>query len=131
MNNNISDEESVVDLCYDHVGGWLGEAFLKFFLKEKWISKLDEEYILTDKGIDELELMGVDVKPLSTKNGKKVDICFEKKYGIIYEHVGHHLGALLMDLMLERNWLEKKPDNTFRLTSSGESGLRSLGVTIY
>ncbi len=49
MNNQIY-KKNVVESCYGHLSGILGEALFKFLLKQKWIENSDGEYNITDKG---------------------------------------------------------------------------------
>ena len=117
-------------LCYGHVGGFLGEALLKFFLKEELIKRNEDDYFITDKGWDELELIGIDIDSLRSIKSKIVKVCVESNYGIIYEHIGSYLGAFLFDKMCELGWVEKKDDKHFEITEKGLIGLTSFGVEI-
>jgi hypothetical protein len=119
-----------VTACYDHIGGLLGEALLRFFLKENLIKIFDNEYVITDKGWDELEIIGVDVDKLRSTKRKIVNICFESNHGILYEHLGSDLGTLLMHRLIELEWLKKKNGNRIQLTEKGLTGLESMGVKI-
>ena len=129
--NNVNLEKKInVTSCYDHVGGLLGEALLRFFLKENLIKIFDNDYIITDKGWDELEIIGVDVDKLRSIKRKIVNICFESKHGILYEHLGSYLGNLLTERMIELEWIKKKNGKIFLLTEKGLTGLKSMGVKI-
>ena len=50
MKNNQIYKRTIVDSCYDHIDGILGEALCKYLLKEKWMENIDGEYSLKDKG---------------------------------------------------------------------------------
>jgi len=130
LNKILSEKGRVVRPCYDHVGGLLGEAILRFFLKEDLIKRIDEEYIITEKGWDELEIIGIDIEKLRSINRKIVNVCIESSHGILYEHIGSYLGNILMEKMFELGWLLKKDDNRFELTEKGLIGLESFGVKI-
>ena len=130
MNNLTLEKKINVTTCYDHLGGLIGEALLRFFLKENLIKNFDNEYVITDKGWDELEIIGIDVDKLRSTKRKMVNICFESKHGILYEHIGSHLGNLLMERMIELQWLKKKDGNKFLLTEKGLLGLESIGIKI-
>jgi len=130
MNTSNLEKKINVTSCYDHIGGLLGEAFLKFFLKERLIRIFDDEYIITDKGWDELEIIGVDVDKLRSTKEKIVNICFESKHGILYEHLGSYLGNLLMNRMIELEWIKKNNGERLQLTEKGLTGLESIGVKI-
>jgi len=129
--NKVNFEKQInVTSCYNHIGGLLGEALLRFFLKENLIKIFDNEYIITDKGWDELEIIGVDVDKLRSTKKKIVNICFESNHGILYEHLGSYLGDLLMRRMIELEWIKKKNEKIFLLTEKGLTGLESMGVKI-
>jgi hypothetical protein len=130
MINKLKYKRSFLDSCYDHIGGVLGEVLLKFILKEKWIEYSNGEYYITDKWWEELEIIGLDVDTLRYSKRKTVKICFESNYGILREHIGAHLGFLLLRLMIDLKWLEIKNKKKYELTKVGFSGLESLGVEI-
>lgn len=130
MNKRLSEKGRIVNTCYDHVGGLLGEALLKFFLKEDLIKRMDEEFIITEKGWDELEIIGIDIEKLRSIKRKIVNVCIESNHGILYEHIGSYLGTILMEKMFELGWLKKRDDKRFELTEKGMAGLENFGVNI-
>ena len=131
MMNNINFEKRVlITSCHDHLGGMFGEALLRFFLKENLIKIKENDCVITDKGWDELEIIGIDVEKLRSKKSKNVNVCFESNHGILYEHLGSYLGNLLMTRMIELDWIKKKGEKVFELTEKGLSGLDSMGVKI-
>jgi len=124
--------EKIINLttCNGHLGGILGEALLRFFLKEELIKMNGKEYFITQKGWDELEIIGIDIDKLRSAKKKIVNICFESNHGILYEHVGAYLGNLLMERMIELNWIQKKNEKLYQLTKKGFEGLESMGIKI-
>ncbi len=128
MNMNKHTKAIEVNICNDHISGLLGEAILKFFLKDIWIEQNEKSYIITLKGWENLEIIGIDVNELSS-NKINVDICAENKDGIFFEHIGSRLGSLIKEKLLELNWIEHNY-NKLILTETGENGLLSLGITI-
>jgi len=131
MMNNIDPIKNItVTSCYDHLGGLLGEAILKFFLKENLIKMNGNDFIVTEKGWDELEIIGINVDKLRSTKRKKVNICFESKHGILYEHLGSHLGSLLMERLIDLEWIKKIDEKKLQLTEKGRSGLESMGIKI-
>jgi len=130
MNENFI-KNFKVNVCRDHIGGLLGEAILKFFLKEKLIIKNENDlYDLTDRGFEDLELIGIDIEGLRFSNNKLINICIEKENGILFEHIGSELGSLIYERFFELKWLKKFDDEDVYLTKSGIEGLKSLGVRI-
>ena len=130
MNKKLFEKIKIISPCYDHIGGLLGESLLRFFLKEELIKRLDDDYNITDKGLEELEIIGIDLDKLHSNKRKNVNICIESNHGILYEHIGSYLGALLMERMFELGWLKRKDEKRFELTEKGLTGLEFLGVKI-
>ena len=129
--NNINLEKKInVTFCNDHLSGLLGEALLRFFLKENLIRIFDNEYSCTEKGWAELEIIGLDVDKLRLSKRKIVNICIENNQGNLYEHLGSDLGNLLMERMIELDWIKKKNEKKFLLTKKGLIGLESMGVEL-
>ena len=125
------DEVIKINICKEHIGGLLGEAILQFFLKEKLIIKNDnDEYKITDKGWEDLEIIGININELNRGNNKIVPICIEKDNGILFEHIGSKLGSLIYERFFQMKWLLKVDENKTVLSNKGISGLRSLGVKI-
>ena len=129
---NFEDNEKISNItsCNGHLGGLLGEALLRFFLKENLIKMMGNEYVITQKGWDELEIIGIDIEKLRSNNRKIVNVCIESNHGILYEHIGSFLGTTLMEKMLELGWIKKKDEKIFELTEKGITGLESFGVNI-
>jgi len=131
MMNNLNFEKMLsITSCNNHLGGLLGEALLRFFLKENLIKMMGNEYVITQKGWDELEIIGIDVDKLRAAKSKIVNVCFESNHGILYEHLGSYLGNSLMERMIELNWIKRKTEKYFTLTEKGLNGLETMGVKI-
>ena len=95
---SYEDNEKIMNVtsCNSHLGGLLGEALLRFFLKENLIKMINNELEITPKGWEELEIIGVDVDKLRSEKSNIANICFESNHGILYEHLGSFLGSLLI-----------------------------------
>lgn len=130
MVEDVSKKRINVTPCSDHLGGLIGESILRFFLKENLININDNQYVITEKGWEELELIGVDIQKLRSFERNTVDICFESDHGILYEHLGSHLGSLIMKRMIELDWIKKIDEKKFELTEKGFTGLESMGIKI-
>jgi predicted transcriptional regulator len=130
MSNINLEKKVIIKSCHDHLGGIFGESILRFFLKEGLIKMKENEYVITKKGWDELEIIGIDVDKLRLIKGRIVNICFESNHGILYEHLGAYLGNLFMERMIELNWIKKRDENFFELTEKGFTGLDSMGIKI-
>jgi hypothetical protein len=129
MNQIIRQKEFKINLCGEHIGGLLGEAVLQFFLREKLILKDNKDkYYITDKGWEDLEIIGIDIDKLKLSNNKIINICLKSKDGILFEHIGSKLGTLLFEKFIELEWLKRTNDNRIILSNRGILGLESLGV---
>ena len=126
----MNKDRKLVTICYDHIGGVLGETIFKFLLKEKWIEQSENDYAITEKGWNELEMIGIDISKLKDSKRKTINVCTERNLGIFHEHIGSNLGALLLEHMIELNWLQKKNDKVFELNDNGLQALELLGVDI-
>ena len=122
--------KNIFNICNEHIGGLLGEAILHHFLKNKLIQLKDDEYYLSEKGYEELELMGIDINNIILTSQKKIKICFEKHHGILYEHIGSFLGKLILEKMLELRWVNKINGNMIELTRNGRDGLQYIGIRL-
>jgi len=123
-----NNELSLFNLCNGHIGGMLGEVILHHFLKHHLIQKENNEYVITEKGYEELELIGISIDNLIQSSKEKITICSENEFGISYEHIGSLLGELIFDRLLELNWVQKKSETTVELTKIGYEGLRFFGI---
>ena len=114
-------------VCYDHIGGALGESLYDALVRKAWISADSGELRVTVKGRRELAALGVPVDELDSGERKQVNACVERHAGMFYAHIGSHLGSLLAAALVEQGWLERS-GREFHITPSGRRGLRKLGV---
>ncbi len=114
-------------VCYDHIGGALGESLYDALVRKAWISSNSGELLVTPKGRRELISLGVPVEELDAAGRKQVNACVERHAGMFYAHIGSHLGSLLAAALVEQGWLERS-GREFHITSTGRRGLRKLGV---
>jgi DNA-binding PadR family transcriptional regulator len=128
MTPNAYQREIKINTCNGHISGLLGEAILKYFLKEKLIERENKFFHITEKGWENLELIGIDINDLQL-NSKHVDICTENEDGIFFEHIGSRLGDLIKNKLFELKWLIYQHEKPY-LTQEGIEGLTSFGITI-
>jgi hypothetical protein len=114
-------------VCYDHIGGALGESLYDALVRKAWISSDRGELKVTPKGRREMAALGVPVDELDAAGRKQVNACVERHAGMFYAHIGSHLGSLLAAALVEQGWLERS-GREFHITPSGRRGLRKLGV---
>jgi hypothetical protein len=116
-------------VCYDHIGGALGESLYDALVRKAWISADSGELCVTPKGRRELAALGVPVEELDPSGRKQVNACVERHAGMFYAHIGSHLGSLVAAALVEQGWLERS-GREFHITPSGRRGLRKLGVKL-
>ena len=114
-------------VCYDHIGGALGESLYDALVRKTWVSADGGGLKVTPKGRRELAALGVPVEELDSGDRKQVNACVERHAGMFYAHIGSHLGSLLAAALVEQGWLERS-GREFHITPSGRRGLRKLGV---
>jgi len=114
-------------VCYDHIGGALGESLYDALVRKAWVSADSGELHVTPKGRRELAALGVPVDELDAGGRKPVNACVERHAGMFYAHIGSHLGSLLAAALVEQGWLERS-GREFHITPSGRRGFRKLGV---
>ena len=47
-----------------------------------------------------------------------------------YEHIGAHLGQVIMERVLDQGWLEETGGGRYRITSEGVAGFRGWGIDV-
>jgi len=47
-----------------------------------------------------------------------------------YEHIGAHLGEVIMERVLEQGWLEETANGRFRITDEGVKGFKRWGMDV-
>jgi hypothetical protein len=116
-------------VCYDHIGGALGESLYDALVRKAWVRADNGELRVTVKGRRELSALGVPVDQLESGPRKQVNACVERHAGMFYAHIGSHLGSLLAAALVERGWL-KRSGREFHITPAGRRGFRKLGVKL-
>lgn len=59
-----SSDRKPAKICYDHIGGKLGQLLLEQFVDKGWIAKdspADRNYYITEKGQIEFTKLGLDL----------------------------------------------------------------------
>ena len=116
-------------VCYDHIGGALGESLYDVLVRKAWLGADNGGLRVTVKGRRELAALGVPVDQLDSGGRKPVNACVERHAGMFYAHIGSHLGSLLAAALVEQGWLERS-GREFRVTALGRRGFRKLGVRL-
>ncbi|MFN0256802.1 ArsR family transcriptional regulator [Pedobacter ureilyticus] len=57
-------EKKTAKLCYEHIGGKLGNLLLEKFVEKGWLAKenlRDKNFYITEKGTKEFSKLGIDL----------------------------------------------------------------------
>lgn len=113
--------------CYDHLAGKIAVELAQSLVKQKIIKLQDDEYHVTKTGTAWFADFGIDLEVVQQQKRAFAKPCLdwtERRY-----HLAGALGASLLDQLLAKNWLRRKPnERTLVLTGKGEKGLRDWGV---
>lgn len=58
-------------MCYEHIGGKLGQLLAATFAEKGWITKnkpTDKHYFITDLGLKEFAKIGIDLTQIKEEN---------------------------------------------------------------
>jgi DNA-binding PadR family transcriptional regulator len=58
-------------LCFEHIGGKLGELLLNAFIQKQWIAKqnpLSKHFYITEKGKKEFTELGIDLSQIKPEH---------------------------------------------------------------
>ncbi|OXA80427.1 hypothetical protein SAMN05444397_102198 [Flavobacterium aquidurense] len=58
-------------MCYEHIGGKLGQLLAEFFADKGWIAKKklsDKHFYITESGQKEFEKLGLDLSQIKSEN---------------------------------------------------------------
>lgn len=115
--------------CYDHMAGALGVALHDRLLDAGWLwpdPEAEEEeaaYVLTTDGAEALSGMGLDLDTALTARRRFAFGCVD--WSERRPHLGGALGAALLDLALERGWVERElDDRALEVTDKGRRELK-------
>jgi len=116
-------------VCYDHIGGALGESLYDALVRKGWLSADSGALHVTVKGRRELATLGVPMEELDAGGRKPVNACVERHAGMFYAHIGSHLGSLIAAALVEQGWLERS-GREFHITPVGRRRFSKLGVRL-
>jgi DNA-binding transcriptional ArsR family regulator len=111
--------------CYDHMAGAVAVSVHDYMMQRGWllaVSELDTAYELSDVGVAALEQLGLDVA--ATRQLRRRFACSCLDWSERKPHIGGALGAALLQLMLQRGWVERDLDS--RALGVTRSGVRAL-----
>ena len=96
--------------CYDHIAGTLGVRLHDRLWKLGWLadsaSKNGAGYVLTRRGAEEMESLGVDVTALRAERRRFAYACLD--WSERRPHIGGALGAALLGVAQRRKWVAQE-----------------------
>ena len=103
-------------LCYDHLAGERGVAMLDS-LRRRGLIEGEDEVAPTAAGRGFLAGLGLDVDALASGRRPLCRTCLDWSERRV--HLGGALGAALLAMMLDRDWLRREAGRVLRLTPVG------------
>ncbi len=115
--------------CYDHLAGTVAVALHDQLLQQGWLISADDQpagsqhYQLSTSGAQLFTALGVALQPKPRSRRHYACACLD--WSERKSHLGGHLGAVLLDMMLAKQWLLREPDDrVLHLTAKGHSAIQ-------
>ena len=109
--------------CYDHLAGSLGVALTDGLQHQGLISLADNSYLLTRRGEQRLQALGLDIQALRRQRRAFARPCLD--WTERRPHLAGGLGAALADQLLRRRWITRIPrTRAIHVTDDGRRRLR-------
>ncbi len=110
--------------CYDHLAGVAGVALADALVARGVLEPGEGAFAITPSGERELSAFGVDVAAVRGARRATARACLD--WSERRPHVAGALGAALLDEVLRRRWLRRRPDGrALLLTRAGADGFAS------
>ncbi|AZF40826.1 regulatory protein, ArsR [Pseudomonas sp. R1-43-08] len=106
-------------VCQDHLGGELAAGLYQRMMEAGWIQRYEQRTEVTVKGTQHLASLGIFVQAFSSPS---VCDCFD--WSQQQPHVGGALGAGLLQLFLQSNWVSAIDES--RALSVSDAGLAEI-----
>jgi len=112
--------------CYDHLAGRIAVEIGALLLDQA--DDVEGAATLSPRGTQALEAMGIDLARIAASRRRLCRACLD--WSERRPHVAGAVGAALLDTMLDRGWLHRRPGTRALLVSAqGEQGLhRVFGI---
>ena len=105
-------------ICYDHLAGEAGVALFNGLMVRNYLQATEQDELqLTDQGREFFHTIGLELKPLE---GKRRPLCLHcLDWSERRHHLGGSLGAAVLDMMLEQQWLRREQGRALYFTVQG------------
>jgi DNA-binding transcriptional ArsR family regulator len=116
--------------CYDHLAGIAGVALADALVARRVLAPGDGGFALTPTGEARLIDFGLDVPAILGARRATARACLD--WSERRPHVGGALGAALLDELLRRRWVRRRPEQrALTVTDAGRDGLATVfGVSL-
>ncbi len=116
--------------CYDHLAGYVGVAITEAMVKEGFLLKLDIGYLVSEKGWEWLTQFNILESNFIKSRRPLTRECLD--WSERRSHLSGHLGAVLLEQMLLKDWFRKvKFSRELVITSKGKKSLYNiLGINL-
>jgi DNA-binding transcriptional ArsR family regulator len=108
-------------ICYDHLAGASGVSLMQSLVRNGLIEDAEVPAI-SDKGRTVLTAFGIDVKGVERQRRPACRHCLD--WSERRHHLGGGLGAAILGLAMQRDWIRRAPGRTLRFTSIGTQGFK-------
>ena len=111
--------------CYDHLAGRVGVEVAEALVQQKLLVPENKQFLLTQKGIRWFAEKGIDTTALQRQRRNFSRTCLD--WTERRPHLAGSLGAALLRLMLDEQWLRKKSNSrAMTVTPKGQKALYQL-----
>src|SRR5919109_436456 len=115
--------------CYDHLAGRLGVELARALERRGVIARRNGDYVLGDRAVRELAILGIDLEPLSAQRRPLVRGCLDWSEREL--HVAGALGAALNARLFELGCVVRRErTRSVAITEAGRELLGDLGVRV-
>jgi DNA-binding transcriptional ArsR family regulator len=116
--------------CYDHLAGVAGVALADALVGRGVLEPGDGGFAITGRGERELGRFGLDIDAIRGARRATARACLD--WSERRPHVAGALGSALLDELLRRRWLRRRPDDrALAITAAGRAGFGStFGVAV-
>ncbi len=109
--------------CYDHLAGQVGVLLTESLVQQGHLIMKDGAFEVSETGVERFTAIGLDIAQLRRKRRAFAHACLdwsERKH-----HLGGALGQGLLQLCLERGWIERMSGiRAIQVTANGKQAFR-------
>lgn len=115
--------------CYDHMAGSIAVRLHDHFAAQGWLAQAGDGYELSAHGEQQFARLGLDLAALRQRRRRFACPCLD--WSERTPHLGGALGAALLQLALQRGWVERQLDSrALHVPPKGERQmLAALGLS--